>query len=360
MPERFDVAVVGAGPAGVSAAVHLTKLGFSVCLASDRECASAARGETWSARVAAEAGAVGLHLSTLSALTLPSAGLEAVWSSPSPTFASQILDPLGPSRHVDRARIGAALRELAIRAGVRVQLDSHFLNAVRGGSTWTVKFRGAAETTECSFLVDATGGASSVAHAMGARRVRHDSLCGVSAVFTSTAPFRMLAVEATPYGWWYATPLLGDRVMACVMSDADILQAMRAMTPRKWLSLFTQTTFVSHLFGHNIVTIIPRVHACATAMLDPVTGSGWLAVGDAASTFDPLSSAGVLKAFMSGREAATAVAKTLGGDVTALEGYTAHIENTFFAYLLLKKRHYEIQPRWRTEPFWSRRAKPMQ
>ena len=46
------------------------------------------------------------------------------------------------------------------------------------------------------------------------------------------------------------------------------------------------------------------VVAAGTAHLDRPVGDGWLAAGDAAASFDPLSSQGILTAVLMGRDAA--------------------------------------------------------
>ncbi|MDG4752825.1 NAD(P)/FAD-dependent oxidoreductase [Micromonospora chalcea] len=52
-----------------------------------------------------------------------------------------------------------------------------------------------------------------------------------------------------------------------------------------------------------------------------MAAAGWAAVGDAASSVDPLSSDGVARAITSGVAAATAVMRWLDGDAMALEGH---------------------------------------
>jgi flavin-dependent dehydrogenase len=53
--------------------------------------------------------------------------------------------------------------------------------------------------------------------------------------------------------------------------------------------------------------------------LDRAAGRAWIAVGDTASTWDPLSSQGIVEALRSGTSAATSVVDYLSTDTMALE-----------------------------------------
>jgi flavin-dependent dehydrogenase len=57
-----------------------------------------------------------------------------------------------------------------------------------------------------------------------------------------------------------------------------------------------------------------------------VAGDSWLAVGDAASTFDPLSSQGIVKVLRSGVCASYAIADPLTGGIDpGLAGYRRNV-----------------------------------
>lgn len=65
----------------------------------------------------------------------------------------------------------------------------------------------------------------------------------------------------------------------------------------------------------------PQVSPAHTSRLTAVTGPGWLAVGEAAVSFDPLASYGIAAALGTGYYAAGAVVEHLGGRRGALSDY---------------------------------------
>ena len=90
--------------------------------------------------------------------------------------------------------------------------------------------------------------------------------------------------------------------------------------------------------------------AADTARLDRFHGDGWIAAGDAAASFDPLSSQGIMSAMQAGQRAADAV---LGRE--SFSGYTAMIEASVQRYLVQRAAVYAQERRWADAPFWRRR-----
>ena len=95
--------------------------------------------------------------------------------------------------------------------------------------------------------------------------------------------------------------------------------------------------------------------AADTSRLDRVAGDGWLAAGDAAASFDPLSSQGILTALYAGRRSAESLLRHIGGDRTALSDYGARIHSIYAAYLAHRQEYYAQERRWPTHTFWQRR-----
>ena len=77
--------------------------------------------------------------------------------------------------------------------------------------------------------------------------------------------------------------------------------------------------------------------------LDEAAGQGWLAVGDAAMSFDPLSSEGISKGLEWGTKAAVTAAALCRGDQSAAQAYRYEIGKTFADYLVTRYRYYAVE-----------------
>jgi flavin-dependent dehydrogenase len=236
-------------------------------------------------------------------------------------------------------------------------LRGHFRGAEAEYCGWLITVRGGSgiEELRSDFLVDATGRSATVARAIGARRQRLDRLCGVSAVIPSSVKSQILIVEATAYGWWYAIPMPDCGTFVCLISDVDIVRAYGAVCPSIWLGLLKGVKSISQDLRHFPSSVSLRVQPCETTSLDRMIGNGWLAVGDAATSFDPLSSMGIEQALREGREAASAISGYLGGSVAAVKLYAEKQVDIFQNYVTARRRHYREEMRWLSQAFWARR-----
>jgi hypothetical protein len=99
----------------------------------------------------------------------------------------------------------------------------------------------------------------------------------------------------------------------------------------------------------------PSVHAAHSQRLARITGAAWLAVGDAATTFDPLSSQGICKGLRTGIMAAYAIGDYFKGSSAGLEKYEAIVAREFEEYLRVRADYYGRERRWCDAPFWHRR-----
>lgn len=98
-----------------------------------------------------------------------------------------------------------------------------------------------------------------------------------------------------------------------------------------------------------------RIVTAASYRLDRCVGPGWLAVGDAAMAWDPLSGKGIHIALESGRRAAETLSNLLENDQYALVGYLRSIDEEWLNYLNVRATSYNAEPRWAESQFWRRR-----
>ena len=92
--------------------------------------------------------------------------------------------------------------------------------------------------------------------------------------------------------------------------------------------------------------------ACWNCDDDP---DGWLAVGDAALSFDPLSSQGLFNALFTGLAAAEAADSFLSGNSDSFAQYHQTTQAIFHAYRTKLAATYNAEKRWPAAPFWRRR-----
>jgi flavin-dependent dehydrogenase len=97
------------------------------------------------------------------------------------------------------------------------------------------------------------------------------------------------------------------------------------------------------------------VRSARSQHLDIGSGSGWLAVGDAAMALDPLPSQGIAKALEHGRRAASSIVDYIAGDDSSLERLASQVRSGYAAYRVTRTRYYRLETRWPTSLFWKRR-----
>ncbi len=116
-----------------------------------------------------------------------------------------------------------------------------------------------------------------------------------------------------------------------------------------------KSIYTKNRFQQSTLSKKPHTLSAGTSKIFPVIGSNWLAVGDAAAAYDPLSSQGVYKALNSGRAAAIAIAGHLQGKGNALDAYSEGVEEGFINYLKSRRQYYQKEQRWPGSGFWKRR-----
>jgi flavin-dependent dehydrogenase len=299
---------------------------------------------------------------------LPSYGNISAWGSPFLQSTDFIFDPNGHGWHLDRALFDASLRDQARETGANVLCATSLLRQEWDAEVglWRLSLRGTRGKIEarCRLLVDASGRRCMVARRQGARRLADDTLTAVYAVFQQAngAPnpdqdSRTL-IEAAPDGWWYAARLPANRRVAVYHSDADLLPTSALLARNGFMALIERTAHVRDCLAAHGYTMVglPKVTPAQNARLERFSGEGWLAVGDAALSFDPLSSQGIMTALFAGMEAGQALHADLSGDPQALDLYGARLTAIYQAYLNNRLRYYSHEGRWRGRTFWRRRV----
>jgi flavin-dependent dehydrogenase len=139
------------------------------------------------------------------------------------------------------------------------------------------------------------------------------------------------------------------------MTDADLLPPGSAARNGFWRKCLEHAPHtMSRLGPASSGTSLRIVPACSSS-LQFVTGPAWLAVGDAAMSFDPLSARGVTWALESGLAAARAHDSFLAGKTAPTQDFAYRSALDFSCYLREREAIYNQEHRWPDSPFWNRR-----
>ena len=331
------VVVVGGGPAGCAYAVTAAHAGNSVVLLDDGR-----RPATWPGE-ALPAGGAELVESIFGAGVLEghaeAYGTSAAWGSADLIAHDFMAHWAGRGFHLDRAVFDETLRVRARAAGVDVVVER--MSEVSGGAgDWLINDR-----WEADWLVDASGRAGAVAGRLGVPRVRLDNQVALIAVVPDEGGERVTTVEAIPQGWWYSAPLPGGARVAALVTDADLVGPDRLRT---WHEALDLARSIASLVGTGVVSEVAAYPAGA-AYLEYLHGDGWVAVGDAAVSVDPLSSQGLITGIVMAAHAARLIETDLASWELNYRAVLAEHEETR-AWLYAEER------RWPDAPFWARRA----
>jgi flavin-dependent dehydrogenase len=361
----FDAVIVGAGPAGCAAAIALAQAGRRALVLGARPARGFRAGESLTPDARPLLRALGIAGELLDQDHLISYGNESAWGGPALWRSDFIYSPHGHGWHLDRAQFDQLLRRKAREAGAELCEDVGSLRLARaepGGWRLAWDGQGGAAEARARWLIDCAGRASGLARRLGVARRRDDELLAVAGLFRSPdgaeADQDTLALtESAPEGWWY-TALLPMRARVVVYhTDRDTRSFRAARDADGFAALLERTQRVRERLAAQGYRLDgqPNVFAAGSSRLEQFAGPAWLAAGDAAASYDPLSAQGILTALYSGLAAGRAVLGALGGDASALDAYSERMATIYDMYLRRRAAYYGGERRWPHEPFWRRR-----
>lgn len=370
----FDVAVVGAGPAGSATACALAHRGARVVLLERSRFETDRIGESLAPNIQAPLRALGLWPQFLALAPLPSWGTCSRWGGADIQRHSHLFNPYGQGWHIDRRAFDRMLADGAASAGVDLVTGVAIRHCRWRDGVWDLRAEpsdrsasSGACTIAARILVDATGRNAGIGCRLGATRLRFDRLVGIAMRWeeSGAAERHHLLVEAVADGWWYSAPLPGSTtsgpraMVAMLMTDADLCARLRTADPAQWLAALDRSDATRGRLAGARSVAAPRAHCAHSQRLrraaTEVRGR-WLAVGDAALAVDPISGSGVLRALSTAHEAAEAVVAMLRRPDARdpVIAWECARDEDCARYLDERAYYYAAEQRFST-PFWRRR-----
>ena len=355
-----DVAILGGGPAGLAAAVALVHHGLSAVVIERADYDTPREGEhlppdtkpLLKSLGVADAVARGRHASC--------PGIRSAWGTPEPLDRDYLFHPMGEALNLFRPDFDRSLAAEVQRLGGTVWTGAQVRKCERRQGKWwlTTTREGSAGAISAIFLIDATGRTAALARRLGARLTVYDRLVGlVGRTGGSQVTDRRVVIEALEDGWWYSAGLQDGSLVATFFTDSDVTDLTKSARASTWRSLLRKASMTVTRSAALLEVGDLNVRCARTQCLDRAIGRDWLAVGDAAMSFDPLCSEGIGKGMKTAVRAAAAVSAQLGGEPRALHDYQDELRAMFSGYLVTRYRYYRAEKRWPHARFWCRRGK---
>ncbi len=347
-PERVDVLVVGAGPAGAAAAYWLAERGHSVvAVEKKRFPREKTCGDGLTPRAVRQLDDMGLadqltEFHRYDGLRSIAHGitLELAWPE-HPDFPSH-------GYVVRRRDLDRMVAERAAKAGATIRQGTEALAPIveAGLVTGAVLRRSETGTTEAvraRYVVVADGANSRFGRALGTARDRSYPM-GMAIRGYYTSPFHDETwIEShldlrdrdgnhmPGYGWIFP---VGDGTVNVGAGLLDTFTGFTAVNTTRLLDAFVATAPARWGLSPESACGAPTGGRLPTGgSVLPKVGPTWIVAGDAAGSINPFNGEGIAYAYETGRMVAETVSEALTtGDGLALARYPARLEETYGLY----------------------------
>ena len=367
---NYDVVILGGGPAGLAAAISiLQQMKLSVLVVESKSAEHERIGESCPPET----------LFLLEKLASTKAfhgdnharcpGFASVWGKGDVGYNDFIVNPLGAAWRLNRKKFDQMLADKAISKGAEIPPSLRFIDArkIQHENGYSLSLMStidkSAHAVEARFVIDATGSSAHFAKSIGVEKKVEDQL--YAAVRFSTLVdghiSKQVLLEATENGWWYNALLPDNRIVSMMVTEKGYLSALRENNYQGFSGALRASNFI----GPTLRSLTMQNHQyhvwpIYSGLLTRIEGADWVAIGDAASSYDPIVAQGIYKGLSDGIDAANKV-------VSVFKKFQAKEQNTFSQqvkhryqlYLQNRAHLYALEQRWPTASFWLNRELKM-
>lgn len=354
----YQVIIAGAGPSGLATSLTLSAYGISHCLIDANKSAVHKSGDALPPNSKPLLKQLGILELLDSKQHIPYYGNKSIWGTDALQQKEFIENKHGHGYLLDRLHFENQLRQLAENKQAPFYSGYQIKKVEKKGDSLEVSIQNNSKKVQLQgqYIVDATGRKASICRHLGVQKKELDTQItfSFSHKLTDNIP-RQIWIEATENGWWYLAPTTND-IINCMFFT------LKELTPKK-------NEIVSFLKNElnktqQIQKIIQPTEKeffqnnpmpSGTSYLEKPYGENWIAVGDAAFSYDPISSYGITSALASGYYGAHAIASKLNNEEDAFMSYHYVLENGVQSYLQKLTHQYSMEKRWSNSYYWCNR-----
>ena len=361
---HYPVVVIGGGPCGLAAALGILNQELGVAVIEKTDYNQKRIGEHLPPSALGIFAELGIPDHLIERDHLPCAGVMSWWGHQAPVHTvDYYFHPMQHGINLSRPRFDRDLADFVRQRGATIHERTTIHSIHRHGGLWHIELstNGQERIMTTPFVIDASGKSASFARTQGSRILAGNPQVAIIRYGSiNQAPAQdhknHIVIESCPTGWWYFAPLAAGQAVAMFMTDVDVTPLHKSTLLTHWDVALQSTNHIADRLQPYVHLQKPVVCLSRSQRLDCFQGENWLAAGDAAMTFDPLSSHGISKGLRHGWMAGKAVATfTQQGDRRALERFDRDLEYIFSEYLKTRTGYYATEQRWPESRFWSRR-----
>lgn len=343
---NFDIVVLGGGPAGASAALGLSRLGYSVAVVAQPRTFAAMEGISQRVMDGLIGSGLGASLDGLP----PQSPRQVSWNGETNAANVETL--------VERA--GFDQKILAVLKNSAVDLFEARVSAVQETDAgWRVECTqdSGVFSVTAGFLVEARGRS---APASGIERFKGPDTLSLLHYWHGDTCQPYSAVESFDDGWaWMAIGADGRRYLQLTLDAQSTRLPAKKDLPEFCAGRIQGLKQASRFIDNAIPTQTVVARTSASVLHQEVVGQRWIRVGDAAMAVDPLSGNGVFQA-LSSALIAPAVVNTLlqhpEASEIAQDFYQRRTSELFYRFSRIGRDFYRMESRWPEQQFWRARA----
>lgn len=362
---EYDLVIIGAGPAGLSMAIAILRQCPLSVLVIDGKAKNMTRiGESCPPELLVLMNQLGLDKTFKSAGHQASPGYSSVWGMADVGHNDSIVSPLGPSWCLDREKFDEMLADHVEHLKGEIRWNTRFLDVKQlQNRSYSLRLKDNNSKQEISleakFVVDASGSKARFAHAIGVEKSLDDTLFAHVrfAEILSGKMTRRVQLEATKEGWWYQVSLPENKLVSMMVTNQEEIKNLQKNDSQTFDEALSKTTFISQ--QSERVSLKKSTYITwpiYSGILNKIEDENWMAIGDAASSFDPIMARGIYKGISDGLKGANKVVSFFKNDMTYVNNsFSEHIRQRYEQYRQNRIWTYAIERRWLDEPFWRDR-----
>ena len=351
------IRIIGGGPAGIATAIQLKRYGFKVLLFDASVADKITVGEHLAAEAIHELRKLQIPESILLDHSIPCAEVQNAWGQSQIHFNESIFNPFGTSNILSRPDFDHALLRFCEEIGIEVFWNTRISKVNLVDDEWNLHH--ANGMLNVDFIVDASGRTSKFSFGIQSiQKSSKDALIGITKHLSSEviANKTHLLVESASNGWWYTVQIASGKFISTFMTDPKILSESNLSSSKFWEKELKNSQHTQKRLGSMQIPSETFVQSAHSQLAQNIMGENWVKVGDAAQSYDPLSSAGIIKGFKMGISCGTALYKFIQGEMNALIEYEEEVQSQYQEYLSKRDEYYQQETRWINQPFWYRRS----